>query len=655
MPHPRPFYYLENFTTALGWLQQRYGDLLNETEVGFIERFQRLPLQSSALLVRMLGRRGDLFRTEKLKYEEIGCTRAAATALTEAGWLDGTPVLTAAELGRLLRKGELQQVFGCTNDTRSVAARKADILLRIEAVPLEPRRLSEWWPDAPDVIFRVAIKPLCDRLRLLFFGNFDQNWSEFVLTDLGIFKYEQVPRDAATRVFQTRHHIDTFHSLFECRRLLEETDDLAAVVESLPAPIPDNDWLEGRRRKLQFQIAQCYEQQKDLTGALALYRDCQYTGARLRSVRLLERLGSIDSAMQLAFLVREHPAEEIEVQQIARMWPRLQRKAGLKTSRSRRPPGWPTFQLLLPVTQRPDFLEGATGEALSTPEAPVHYVENGLLNSLFGLLCWQAIFAPVAGAFFHEFQAAPADLLAPDFRSRREPHFTQCFAQLDSDAYRDTICRNFQQKQGVQSPFVFWGVITEPLLEVALSCLPPQHLKACFTRILSDIRANRCGLPDLVQFWPHERRYRLIEVKGPGDRLQDNQIRWLTFCAAHGIPVSVCHVSWLPPAPSAAMCLPPAPGIASDAARVPQEFAQLPSTASAASLAPLALPMLHAPVASLAPLASPTLHAPVTSLASLLSPTSHTPTASPILVGAHAAETMSPDGLVPGSSPQVRI
>ena len=47
-----------------------------------------------------------------------------------------------------------------------------------------------------------------------------------------------------------------------------------------------------------------------------------------------------------------------------------------------------------------------------------------------------------------------------------------------------------------------------------------------------------------VQFWPAERRYRLIEVKGPGDRLQDNQIRWLTFCVSHGIPVAVCHVRW---------------------------------------------------------------------------------------------------------------
>jgi hypothetical protein len=631
MPHPRPFYYLENFNTALGWLQQRYGDLLNETEVGFIERFQRLPLQSSALLVRMLGRRGDLFRTEKLRYEEIGCARAAAAELMEAGWLDGAPVLTLAELGRVLRKGELMQMFGhrAAQNGKAVPlptlphARKADMLMSFEAMPLEPRRLTEWWPDAPDVIFRVVVKSLCDRLRLLFFGNFDQDWSEFVLTDLGIFKYEQVPRDAASRAFQTRQHIDTFHVLFECRRRLEDTDDLAAVVEALPPPIADNDWLEGRRRKLQFQIAQCYEQQKDLARALAIYRDCQYTGARLRCIRVLERLGSIDSALQLAFLVREQPADEIEVQQIARLWPRLQRKAGLKTSRRRRPPGWPTFQLMLPVTQRPHHLEGATGEALSTPDAPVYYVENGLLNSLFGLLCWQAIFAPVSGAFFHEFQAAPADLLAPDFRSRREPQFAQCFDQLESDAYRDTICRNFQQKQGIQSPFVFWGVVSETLLDVALSCLPPRHLKACFTRILSDIRANRCGLPDLVQFWPGERRYRLIEVKGPGDRLQDNQIRWLTFCTAHDIPVSVCHVSWLAADAHQAEVV----EMASDTSRSPQKLASPPGAGSAPSVANM----------------------------NLTSPVLYASAALPVISGAYVAEAASSDGFAPGRSPQVRI
>jgi hypothetical protein len=201
------------------------------------------------------------------------------------------------------------------------------------------------------------------------------------------------------------------------------------------------------------------------------------------------------------------------------MWPRLQRKAGLIAHRSRAAHGWPTFQLTLPVAERPAHLEQATGEMLSQPDAPVHYVENGLIHSLFGLLCWEAIFAPVPGAFFHEFQAAPADLHAPGFYARRAEVFARCLGQLQTSAYRDTIGGNFEQKAGIQSPFVFWGVISKPLLDLALECVPPGHLRVCFERILANVRANACGLPDLVQFWPAQRRYQLIEVKGPGDRL----------------------------------------------------------------------------------------------------------------------------------------
>jgi hypothetical protein len=86
--------------------------------------------------------------------------------------------------------------------------------------------------------------------------------------------------------------------------------------------------------------------------------------------------------------------------------------------------------------------------------------------------------------------------------------------------------------------------LTPQLLELALECISAEHLGRCFERILADLSANRAGLPDLIQFFPRERRYRLIEVKGPGDRLQNNQLRWLGFCVTVGIEVAVCKVSW---------------------------------------------------------------------------------------------------------------
>ncbi len=115
---------------------------------------------------------------------------------------------------------------------------------------------------------------------------------------------------------------------------------------------------------------------------------------------------------------------------------------------------------------------------------------------------------------------------------------------LDSGDYHDCIRRTFAAKFGLQSPFVAWGLLDEALLEQALACLPAAHLKAFFRRILADVPANRSGLPDLIQFDLAERSYRLIEVKGPGDRLQDNQKRWLAYAAQHGIPVTVCYVQW---------------------------------------------------------------------------------------------------------------
>ena len=54
---------------------------------------------------------------------------------------------------------------------------------------------------------------------------------------------------------------------------------------------------------------------------------------------------------------------------------------------------------------------------------------------------------------------------------------------------------------------------------------------------------NCAGFRHLVQLlWPDGERYRLVEIKGPGDRLRDNQRRFLEFCTEHEMPVTVCRV-----------------------------------------------------------------------------------------------------------------
>lgn len=89
-----------------------------------------------------------------------------------------------------------------------------------------------------------------------------------------------------------------------------------------------------------------------------------------------------------------------------------------------------------------------------------------------------------------------------------------------------------------------WLALDESLLQLALACIPVAHLSLYFARLLDDLSENATGFPDLVQFFPAARTYKLIEVKGPGDRPQDNQRRWLKYFASHQLPVEVCQVTW---------------------------------------------------------------------------------------------------------------
>ena len=560
-------YYLLNFERALAWLAERYDDLLDAHEHGFLRDFAALPQPSRALLVRMLMRKGTLFRASRLSYDEIGCPLQAAAPLAALGWVDTEPVLTLDDLFALTTRPELLLILAdaIALIPGAKGLRKPDLLETLRpfyesegagegecderGVTAQP--LSAWHAQTTDRVFHVAIAPLCERLRLMFFGNLQQDWSEFVLADLGVFQYEKVAFAPSSRAFQQRADVDVYLALHACREALEwlpagdaESEAIDELVVAIAAIETSNPWLETRRAKLLFRIGQHCERQQNWRAALAVYERCAWLGARHRRLRVLERSERFDEAFALALQAAAKPESEEEAQRIERMLPRLQRKRGERVARVAAARPVERSTLVLPRPDAPQPVEYVARDHLTCDAAPVHYVENALINSLFGLLCWEPVFAALPGAFFHPFQRGPADLHAPDFHVRRAEQFAACLAQLDSHAYRETILRHLQSKAGLQSPFVFWGLLTPELVELALDCLPAAHLKLWFERLLRDIRGNRSGLPDLIRFWPAERRYELIEVKGPGDRLQDNQIRWLAYCAQHGMPVRVLDVRW---------------------------------------------------------------------------------------------------------------
>ncbi|NBF03105.1 VRR-NUC domain-containing protein [Pseudomonas sp. Fl5BN2] len=545
-PLENPLYYLHNFQQVLNWLKQRYADVLSAEEQSFIDEFALLPQPSQALLVRMVMRKGRHFRLGKLSYPEIGDSAQALQPLLQLGWVDEQAPLTLEELFGLLQKAEILQSFKAAG--LQAKAKKNQWLESLQALYPMPQAFSQWCPELADRLLSLTLMPLCDRLRLMFFGNLYQDWSEFVLADLGIYSYETVEISADARGLRSRDDVEGFCYLHECQEAFEAGTELPRVLERIAAFRSANPWLEKRRGKLLFLLGQHCERLADWALAREIYQQCAYPGARQRLIRVLERSAEYQAALALAEQAAAAPQSAAEAQQLLRMLPRLRRKLGgppLPRVVSREVA---RLDLCLPRDEQERAVELHVQAHLHQPRVPVHYVENSLINSLFGLLCWPAIFAPLPGAFFHPFQRGPVDLLSEDFHERRSELFQACLQELDDGRYRDSIRQRFIAKWGLQSPFVFWGALSEALLEQALYCLPAEHLKLWFQRLLLDIKANRAGMPDLIQFWPEEKTYRMIEVKGPGDRLQDNQLRWLDFCEEHQMPVAVCYVQWQDPA-----------------------------------------------------------------------------------------------------------
>jgi hypothetical protein len=540
-----PYYYLINFQTVIQYLDGRYGTLLSLEERQFIACFGELPQCSRAMLVRMIMRKGIFFRRTRLNYPEIGETPVAMAPLLRLGWVNDKTTLNMDQLQHLLTKEELLRHFSLSRRYRRF--RKSELAAILGAQFPQRQLFSAWCGSSLDCVYELVVAPLCERFRLMFFGNFRQSWTEFVLADLGIFSYERVPASQKSSAFDTRAHVDSFEQLYRCQQHLDAGLAVHEVVVEIPPPITSSDWLEARRQKLLFQVGRAYERLGDHQSALAILSSCTHRGARTRTIRLLERAHDFEAARNLCIISRQHPQNEAESQHAHRLLPRLSKKLKIAYDEPAQSVRVPVMEMVLDGPREGYAVEYRVRDRLmeeSAARTTVHYVENGLINSLFGLLCWKAIFAPIPGAFFHDFQSGPADLTSEQFYRRRQREFAACFAQLSSDEYQTTINECFAAKFGIQSPFIAWGLLNPRLLRSALCCFPAAHLRLWFEWIARDARENRTGFPDLVQFWPSERRYRMIEVKAPGDRLQDNQRRLLEFCLLNQMPVSVCSVRW---------------------------------------------------------------------------------------------------------------
>lgn len=543
-PNLKADYYLANFHFLIEWIITHYDDLLSDEEKRFVEIFQILPHPSQCLLVRLASRKGPFFRTDKLCYPEIGSIADAAEILISTNLITTESLLSLTETANLLTKIELQNLFSAAYKTE----RKIDLMARISAIYPETKIWQEWTQDKLGQVYYLKIQDILSNFLLLFFGNLYQDLTEFVLQDLGLFRYENYTIDHQHRIFKNREELVQYQELAELHEELVTANSLEHLIEiagKLP-PSTTSHALKRRRAKICNKIAYEFERHNQFEIALSLYQESGLPPARERQIRLLEKQGDYAAAWQMLEVLFEQPIDEQELQVAERLALRLAKKIGKTYSRKSCSPIVEESLSLIPLFDNAGAIKNVEEIVrlhFESPSTPCLYVENQLLTSLFGLWLWPEIFRSLNGAFANPFQSAPLDLYDENFISNR-PKIAELWQLFEDNSHKQHIRNHWRHKQGIANHFVSWALLDEETLELALDCIPAQHLKLIFERILFDIKNNRSGLPDLIQFSPSEHTYVMLEVKGPGDRIQDNQRRWLDFFSTNKIPAKVIYVSW---------------------------------------------------------------------------------------------------------------
>ncbi|XP_071506665.1 fanconi-associated nuclease 1-like [Diadema antillarum] len=173
--------------------------------------------------------------------------------------------------------------------------------------------------------------------------------------------------------------------------------------------------------------------------------------------------------------------------------------------------------------------------------------EGSTYSTLVFILFWEIVFDnSVPDVFCYPYQSAPLDLRTDHFFKNRMAaiqHKLTEIREADRERLEDMLARNWLEYEGDLCVGVSWELFKDlNHAKGLISCIGGLVLSAIAERILRDHRHCRGGMPDLTMWNPDTHIFRVVEVKGPGDRLSQKQVLWLDFFLGLGVEAEVCHV-----------------------------------------------------------------------------------------------------------------
>ncbi|CAM8914894.1 unnamed protein product [Rhodiola kirilowii] len=505
-------------------------------------------------------------------------------------------ILTIPDLRELLQL--IEKVWAAVR--KSHASKKQDIV-----ASLVSSYEGGLCPSLPTAIIKklgafvtvsTAAESLFWRAERLFFLNGEQDLSAFLLADLGIVKYPAYKCMTTDKIFRSRSDMIYFEEAIEVAQIMDqfiEENNLETVAQCIK--LSDLGLSCTSEHAAQSETAASFLSRFSASwvyskvvflGISFLEKEHRYIDA----ITLLKRLLSVftsDSrrgywtlrlSIDLEHIGRPNESLTVAEDGLTDPWVRAGSRLALqrRVLRLGKPPRrWkiPSFSVSFKrklnevnVQGRPLNCEagmksrfyGNDGEQCGVEELALQYYagveggewkgvhsESGIWLTIFGLLMWDIIFADVPNVFRSRFQTAPLDLDTDSFYLSRKDNIESHLQKIQAGMAEEILISSWQCNEGTSCKGVNWDRHSLSDLRAVVTCIGGSCLASLCRHLAQDYRSWSSGMPDLL-LWRFHGDYtgeaKLVEVKGPRDRLSEQQHAWLLFLMDCGFNTEVCKV-----------------------------------------------------------------------------------------------------------------
>jgi DNA polymerase III subunit epsilon len=529
------YYYHDHFTEMLSFVTETYGAVLTERHSKFTATFNALSKDAQCLLIRMINRRGRVFRHAAFRYHEIGDPVRALAELTACGQIrplgedDYAAFIVCLPKDALIKGG---RSAGFT-DIRTSWPKAKLVEYFLSRVPFNT---AHEYCGGGEFIALCDTEPV-EFLLYLYFGKTEDDLKNFALRDLGILRTN---KDANLSARFTDG--EEARACFHYSRLLDHLELKSggvyrkAVVSILGGPPCTTDYAAELRSRAAHKAGLYFEKNDEKELATQLYRRGSSAECHERLVRLLYVAGDRDGAEELLRRMIDDPASDDEFVFARDFYARKfdGRRTGLCTELLRA-----GRTITVDDTWRGNPEAGVAG-VMRRRGYRVFYAENTLWRCLFGLLFWDELFE--TGQLHSGFDWVPHCLKDRSFAHLFADEIEGKLSALVSQSALTLLLRAIAAKWGKPNGIFAWDHVDMDALRALLGGASPSGIATILRLMCEDFRSMRDGFPDLMLV--NEGTISFLEVKAEGDVIRRNQLTRLRQLGNAGIAAEIVRVDF---------------------------------------------------------------------------------------------------------------